>query len=223
MSTTTVTNTLPIGPSATPLTTAMGGAQALGQNAFLNLLTTQLKYQDPLKPMDNTQFVSQLAQFSQLEQLTSLNTTMTTMGSNFSTLNNNQVVNLIGKNVIAQGGTVSLNGGTAPSFYYHLNGNASAVTISVSDSTGNLIRTINMGSQASGNQTAIWDGLNDSGVAVPQGNYQYSVSAKDTTGNAVSSTTYTQGTVTGISYNNGAAYLIVNGSMTPASGLLQIN
>ncbi|MBI1822633.1 MAG: flagellar hook assembly protein FlgD [Nitrospirae bacterium] len=218
MSTVPVTATTP-----NPIGTPPVGINTLGQNAFLKLLTTQLRYQDPLKPMDNTQFVSQLSQFSQLEQLTNLNQTMTTMGSNFSTMNNNQVVNLLGKNVIAQGGTVSLNGGTAPSLFYTLNGNASAVTLSITDSTGNLVRTIDMGPQASGRQSASWDGLNNAGTALPQGDYQYSVSAKDTTGNAVSNTTYTQGLVSGITYNNGAAYLIVNGTMIPASGLLQIN
>ncbi len=222
MSTTSVTGTS-AGTSAAPFSAAAGGAQAMGQDAFLKLLTTQLKYQDPLKPMDNTQFVSQLAQFSQLEQLTNLNQTMTTMGSNFSTLNNNQVVNLIGKNVIAQGGTILLNGGSPPSLAYSLNGNVSTVTISITDAAGSLVRTIQMGPQSSGNQVAAWDGLNNTGTAVPQGSYSFSISAKDPTGAAVGSTTYTQGPVTGITYNNGIAYLVVNGTPVPASGLLQIN
>jgi flagellar basal-body rod modification protein FlgD len=222
MSTTSVTGTSS-GSSATPLSTAMGGAQAMGQDAFLKLLTTQLKYQDPLKPMDNTQFVSQLAQFSQLEQLTNLNQTMTTMGSNFSTLNNNQVTNMIGRNVIAQGGTIPLNGATPPPLAYSLNGNASKVTISITDAAGNLVRTIQAGAQSSGNQVVSWDGLNNAGMAVPQGNYSFTLSASDPTGAAVGSTTYTQGPVTGITYNNGTAYLVVNGTPVPATGLLQIN
>jgi flagellar basal-body rod modification protein FlgD len=211
------------GSNPSPADNTAVGIKALGQDAFLKLLTTQLRYQDPLKPMDNTQFVSQLSQFSQLEQLTNLNQTMTAMGSNFSTLNNNQVVNLIGKNVIAQGGTVALNGGISPTLVYSLNGDASAVTISITDSAGSLVRTIDMGPQASGRQSGSWDGLNSAGSALPQGDYYYSVSSKDKTGQPVSNTTYTQGAVTGISYNNGAPYLIVNGTMIPASGLLQIN
>jgi flagellar basal-body rod modification protein FlgD len=211
------------GTSANPLSTAVGGAQALGETAFLQLLTTQLKYQDPLQPMDNTAFVSQLAQFSQLEQLTNLNQTMTGMGTSFSTLNNNQVTNLIGRNVVAQGGTIPLNGGSPPSLAYSLNGNASKVTISITDSTGNLVRTMQMGPQSSGNQVATWDGNNSAGTAVPQGNYSYTVSATGQTGKAVAATTYTQGPVTGITYNNGTAYLVVNGTPVLASGLLQIN
>lgn len=222
MSTISVTGTS-TGTSAAPFSAAAGGAQAMGQDAFLKLLTTQLKYQDPLKPMDNTQFVSQLAQFSQLEQLTNLNQTMTTMGNNFSTLNNNQVTNLIGRNVIAQGGAIPLNGGSPPSLAYSLNRNASKVTISITDSTGNLVRTMQIGPQSSGNQVAAWDGNNNAGTAVPQGNYNYTVSATGQTGTAVAATTYTQGPVTGITYNNGTAYLIVNGSPVPATGLLQIN
>jgi len=199
------------------------GTQALGESNFLQLLTTQLQYQDPLQPMDDTAFVAELAQFSQLEQLTNLNQTMTGMGNDLSTLNKNQEANLIGQNVIAQGGTIPLTGSSAPSLNYSLSGNASSVTVSITDASGNLVRKLQMGPQISGNQVASWDGNNNSGAAMPPGNYNFTVSAKDQTGAAVGSTTYTQGTVSGISFNNGTPYLIVNGTTVPASGLMQIN
>ncbi len=75
----------------------MPSAGAL-QNQFLQLLTTQLQYQDPLQPMDGTQFTSQLAQFSQLEQLSNLNTSMGSLSSNV------MASNMIGKYVTTSGG-----------------------------------------------------------------------------------------------------------------------
>lgn len=61
----------------------------LGEEAFLNILMTQLKYQDPLDPMDNTEFISQLAEFNTLEQMQSMNTTLSSM----------QVFSMMGKTV----------------------------------------------------------------------------------------------------------------------------
>ncbi len=67
-------------------TTKNKNAQALGKDAFLNLLVTQLQHQDPTKPMDDTAFLAQLAQFSSLEQLQSMNTSLTTIANFYTAL-----------------------------------------------------------------------------------------------------------------------------------------
>ncbi|MBI1822296.1 MAG: flagellar hook assembly protein FlgD [Nitrospirae bacterium] len=198
------------------------GLNSLGSNAFLRLLTTQLKYQDPLKPMDNTQFVSQLAQFSQLEQLSSINKSVTSSSDAITSMNNKSLANLIGKNVLAEGGTVALANGNSSSMAYELKGDAAKVEINISDSAGKVVRTMQMGPQVAGIQTLSWDGLSDAGTSLPQGGYTYSVSAKNVQGLPVSATTYTQGQVNGVIYDQGSAYLIINGEKVPASGLLQI-
>lgn len=74
------------------------GTDALDKNAFLTLLTTQLKFQDPMNPTDNTEFIAQLAQFSSLEQMQQLNTLTTTLASNTW---NNMATSLLGHNVEA--------------------------------------------------------------------------------------------------------------------------
>ncbi|MGZ3497659.1 MAG: flagellar hook capping FlgD N-terminal domain-containing protein [Vulcanimicrobiaceae bacterium] len=78
-----------------PASTASTGTQ-LGENAFLQLLTTELANQDPLQPMDDTQSVTQLAQFSALQSQTNLANSFQTFQSNFGVL---QASSLIGKNV----------------------------------------------------------------------------------------------------------------------------
>ena len=73
-----------------------GSGQSLGQNQFLQLLMTQLQNQDPMSPMDNTQFIAQMAQFSSLEQMTNLVSATQAMNANNEVA---QSVSLIGHNV----------------------------------------------------------------------------------------------------------------------------
>lgn len=79
--------------------------QTMGKDAFLKLLTSQLKYQDPLNPTDSTQFTAQLAQFSSLEQLTNISDGITQLLAFQDSLNNGMVTGFIGKTVVTQDGT----------------------------------------------------------------------------------------------------------------------
>ena len=103
MSTVSTTGGLPIdqlvtkNQNAAPQASALGSQ--LGEDAFLKLLTTQLRNQDPLKPMDDTQSVAQLAQFSSLQAATELKTAFSAFESNFSVM---QSAGLLGKTVSAQ-------------------------------------------------------------------------------------------------------------------------
>jgi flagellar basal-body rod modification protein FlgD len=81
--------------------------QTLGKDEFLKLFTNQLRYQDPLKPMDSTEFTAQLAQFSSLEQLFNLNSGVEQLLSFQSSLNNGMVASFIGKSVTTQDGLTS--------------------------------------------------------------------------------------------------------------------
>jgi flagellar basal-body rod modification protein FlgD len=91
--------------SSTAGTTAQSSANALDKDAFLKLFTTQLKYQDPLNPMDSTAFLTQMAQFTSLEQLYNVNTNLTNLVSSQNTLLQSTSVNLIGKTVTLQDGS----------------------------------------------------------------------------------------------------------------------
>ena len=129
---------------ATANSTAAATTQATNKsisgdfNQFLTLLTTQLKYQDPLSPMDSTQFTAQLAQFATVEQTSNLNTSMNSLLSIEKANQTASAVNYLGKTVGISGGTGALTNGQAQ-FSYTLANPAAADTLTVKDAAGNVI------------------------------------------------------------------------------------
>ncbi|WDT75333.1 MAG: hypothetical protein MPW16_18955 [Candidatus Manganitrophus sp.] len=95
--------------------------------------------------------------------------------------------------------------------------------IQISDETGNVVRNIRAGVQPAGMRNVTWNGLDEHGNNLPEGTYTYDVSAVDVTGAPVRAQTYTQGRVTGVTFENSIAYLMVNGARVPASGVLRID
>jgi flagellar basal-body rod modification protein FlgD len=182
----------------------------LGKDDFLKLFTTQLRYQDPLNPMDSTEFTSQLAQFSSLEQLTNISEQMNNLVLFQNSLQNTLTTNLIGRKVKVDGADINLT--DQAEINYTLSGNASEVKISISDSSGKIVREVNLGTQTAGNQNYVWDGKDSNGVPLPEGNYTFEVDAYDDGGNPVEATTSIYGTVTGITFENNTTYLIIDGT-----------
>jgi flagellar basal-body rod modification protein FlgD len=138
----------------TSASSSTNATKTLGESDFLKLLTAQLQAQNPLNPMDSTNFTAQLAQFSSLEQLTSINAGLKNMLASQASLQNTMVTSLIGKTVRVTGNTVTLNG--QADMRYSLAGDASNVTISVYDANGALVRTTTQGAQSSGDNTFTW-------------------------------------------------------------------
>src|SRR5512143_1369392 len=91
--------------------TIAAASKAMGKDAFLKLLITQLQHQDPLNPADSTEFTSQLAQFSSLEQLSNVNDNLTTLKLYQASINNAQAVSFIGKDIVAKGKTLQVTSG----------------------------------------------------------------------------------------------------------------
>lgn len=165
------------------------------QNRFLKLLTTQLQNQDPLNPMDNAQVTSQLAQINTVQGITQLNDTLNTMMANSNANQAVQAAALVGKGVVIPGNSmnVSTDGGTAVAGY-ELSGAADVVTVNIKNANGTVVRTMNMGSKAAGEQTFSWDGKDDAGAAVAAGTYTFSVDAAQGV-NKVTATALQVGTV----------------------------
>ncbi len=146
------------------------------QNKFLTLLTTQLKNQDPLNPMDNAQMTSQLAQINTVQGITQLNSTLQTMLDNNYASQAVQAAALVGKGVVVPGSALALSSGQSLGGY-ELASAADSVSLAIKDSSGSVIRTINQGAKAAGLQTFSWDGTNDAGAQAADGSYSFSVTA----------------------------------------------
>lgn len=165
-------------------------------DSFLTLLTTQLENQDPLSPMDTTQFTEQLVQFSNVEQalLTNkkLDDLISLQGGNRLT----EAVGFIGQEVATDSASLVLQGGRA-TVDYDLEGSAAVVQVDIMDNAGELIRRLS-GPTDSGQNRLIWDGLDANGAQLPDGEYALQVTAADSDGNPVALKQGTSGIVTGV-------------------------
>jgi flagellar basal-body rod modification protein FlgD len=189
--------------------------QAMNQMDFLQMLTAQLKAQDPMNPLEGQEFASQLAQFSSLQQLTNMGQTMDqTLQANLllaQSFNNTMASSLIGKTVRADMDQLTLGASGGADLSYDLPKAATDITVDIKDADGTVVRSIHVNPQAAGEHSLTWDGLNSRGGRAPQGDYTYSVTAKDAEGNSVAATTYLEGRVTAVRYVDGNAVLTVDG------------
>jgi len=151
--------------------TANKSSNGMGQKDFLTLFTTQLKCQDPLDPVKNEAFVAQLAQFSQLEATTSMSETLKTFVDSMSGERMMSSTNMIGKTVAVPNAPVILSGGKPAQGVVNLPTGAEGVKFEVTNDKGQLVATQIMGAQKLGDMPWAWDGSNDTGDILPDGNY----------------------------------------------------
>ena len=186
-------------------------SNTMSQADFLKLMTAQLQAQDPTNPVDNSQFVSQMAQFSQLSATQQLDTDLQSLASSVgSAMQTSQVLsssNLVNRQVLVPSGTMSFDGSDSVKGAVNVTA-SSSVTVQVLDGSGNVVRTMALGAQNAGLSQFSWDGKDDSGNAVAAGNY----TLKATAGSS-SLDTYVAGTVTGVGYGGDSlgTYLQVAG------------
>jgi flagellar basal-body rod modification protein FlgD len=197
---------------------ALQASSTMGKDDFFKMMIAQLQNQDPLNPLDGTEFTAQLAQFSSLEQLTNMNDQLEILGLYQASLNNAQSISLIGKEITAIGNAVKVEGASAE-LAYNLSESAEQVTIKIYDEGGNLVDTLELGSQQDGENSVTWDC-----GSVEAGNYTFEVSAIDANGNAISAYTLITGEVTGISFQGGFyPYLSVNGQEILLGNVISVN
>lgn len=195
---------------------------SFGKDDFLNLLVTQLRYQDPLSPMESTQFTSQLAQFSSLEQLSNVNENLGILQLYQASINNSQAVGFIGKNVKSLGDSVYLAEDVPAEIHFELADEASEVVIHIYDSSGDFVQTIDCGSLNAGEQSIEWDGTDDEGNELPEGSYTFEVMATDADGEEIATTTYMVNKVTGVTFEEGITYLLAGDLKIPIGNVIEV-
>jgi flagellar basal-body rod modification protein FlgD len=187
------------------------GRARLAENfdTFLTLLTTQLKNQDPLSPMDSNDFTQQMVQMTGVEQQLLTNDLLNKLISNTSS-GISTAVSLIGKDVRAVSDEATLSGGKAK-WVYKLDNEAADVKLEVLDASGRIVKTL-AGDKTAGEHTLTWDGKDANGLKRGDGGaYTLRVKATDSSLATVPSTTFVQGLVTGVEQVDGAAYITLNG------------
>ena len=202
--------THPAGAGQQPVS---GAQNVLGKDDFLHLLTVQLRYQDPLNPMENTEFIAQMAQFSSLEQLQNMNQSLErNQGSEaelHTAFKNNLVTSLVGKSVEVPTQQVTYDGDSAE-VAYRLGDKAHSASLRILDARGQLVRELELDTtQAYG--TVEWDGKSATGDKVPKGAYLAVVAATGPGGSPVESDMLKRVKVDAVRYSGNEARIWADG------------
>jgi flagellar basal-body rod modification protein FlgD len=205
----------PVAVDASGAERKTGSQQTLGKDDFLQLLVTKLQYQDPLKPMEDENFIAQLAQFSTLEQMSNISDGIKTSNQwdfmQMQSLNNVMASGLIGREVKADFSGVYLDATNQPRISYTLDRDAAAIKYEVRDEQGNLVTTLDEENVEAGIGSITWDGKDNLGNRVAEGYYTIKATATDADGSTFTPTLEITGVVSTIKYRDGAAYVLING------------
>ncbi len=152
--------------------------QELGQDQFLTLLTTQLTHQDPTKPMENGDFLAQMAQFSTVEGIRGLQDSFTSFASSLTSNQSLQAASLVGSHVVYPSNQAVLDVEQGLSGSVHLNENSSEVRVNISRENGELLKTLTLDASETGLLEFHWDGVKEDGSIAEPGRYQISAEAE---------------------------------------------
>jgi flagellar basal-body rod modification protein FlgD len=192
-------------------------ANTLDITDFLRLMTTQLKNQDPLKPLDSTEFVAQLAQFGTVSGIQGMADTLGTLSAALRSSQALSGASLVGHQVLAQGTSATFSGAAAVEGQVEVPSGASLATVSITDSAGQVVRHISL-STAAGTQNFSWDGRADNGARLAPGRYSFEVIA-GVGGSNESLPLLLSGRVTSVSLSADGTSLTVN---TPELGAVAL-
>jgi flagellar basal-body rod modification protein FlgD len=200
--------------------------QTLGKDDFLQLLVTKLRYQDPLKPMDDENFISQLAQFSTLEQMNNISEGIEASNQwdflQMQSLNNVMASGLIGREVKAEFSGLYVDSDNQPAIAFTTNQYAKEIEFTIRDSDNTVVATLTADDVAAGTGSVVWDGRDSRGNRVAEGYYTVEVAAETANGATFTPRLSLVGLVSTVIYRDGAAYLRVNGTEVALGDVIAI-
>jgi flagellar basal-body rod modification protein FlgD len=211
--------------TATPTTQYIG---ALGQSqlnasydTFMKLLTAQIKNQDPLSPMDSTQFTQQLVQMTGVQQQLYSNDLLKQLVSNTGT-GMSDAVSVIGREVTAASDKAIVTNGEAK-WSYNLGKAAASVKIEVLDSNGKTVAVSSPTNVAAGDQTFTWNGTDLGGVQRPDGGeFRLRITPVDSGGATITSKVFQRGIVTAVEQVDGQPVLSLGSARVPWSTVTSV-
>jgi flagellar basal-body rod modification protein FlgD len=216
-----ITNEIDSSTSAAAMLTP-AQTSAMGKEDFLNLLIAQLQNQDPLNPTDSTEFTAQLAQFSSLEQLGNVNQNLMELKDFQASINNSQAVSLIGKAITANGNSIQLTDDGPVQCDFNLADDADLIVASIYDSTGEFVTEFESKNLSAGSHSLLWDGTDQNRARMASGNYTFEILAADANGQDIDTTTFINGTVDRVTFENNATYLIAGNQKFALNDVIEI-
>ncbi|MBP7146492.1 MAG: hypothetical protein KBD01_03030 [Acidobacteria bacterium] len=187
--------------------------QGLGRNEFIKLLVAQMENQNPLEPMQDHEFVAQLATFSSLEQLVDLNKRMDLLNSGQDQLVNSQALSLVGRNVLANtDGKFRLREDGAEAIAFELGEAPRAARVDIFDASGQFVTSVALDDVKAGRNEFRWDGIDaENGQQLEPGDYSFRVVTVDGEGREVNAQAYVELEIDGINFGGGTLTLVSGG------------
>ncbi len=205
---------------STGATSTTGGAAAssssassgvnLGGTDFLTLMLAQLQNQDPTSPVDSNTFLTQLAQLSEVQGITQLNTSFSSLSTSLASNQALQASSLLGHQALVNSTTAQLASGATVSGAVNVPQTTSSVVLSIANSAGTVVQTVNLGAQSSGLANFSWNGTQSNGSQAPAGTYTLSAAYAGATSSSAAATTLVNGTVESVSMGAGSTGLTLN-------------
>lgn len=210
--------------NVTQSSTSTKEGSSIDKEAFLKLLVAQLQHQDPLQPTEGTEFVAQLSQFAMVEQSIAQSAKLDSIATQMTGLSSNEAAALVGKNVTVRGTGIAFDGLTATSTSVSLASAATKTTVQIQDSSGQTVRTLELGAHGAGALPITWDGKDDHGNTVSKGTYTIKTTATTADGRAVDVSQNVSGTVNKVSFEKGYPEVTLDSGVTaPISDLVSVS
>ena len=188
---------------------AVDNSRELGQEDFLSLMIAQVRHQDPFEPIENGEFIGQMAQFATVDGINQMQTSLSDLSKSLSSSQVLEAADLVGRSVLSATDTVHLDdqGGVQTSIAQ--TPGAGLITLDIFDAIGTLVTRRAINPRAEGNTPYIWDGLNDAGQRVAAGDYKLSAHAL-VDGENVAIATRASQRIESVSFGSGPSSLSLN-------------
>lgn len=191
-------------------------------DTFLTLLTTQLQNQDPLEPTDSNEFTRQLVAFAGVEQQINANQQLENLATLTAFQQNSAAVGYLGRMATVQGNTNHFDGQTSVGFEYELPATSNSTSLEIRDADGDLILREN-GETTFGIHRVNWDGMDENGNPVPEGDYTLTVRALDQDGKQLDVATFIRADVTEVETSGLMPLLTVGGKPYSLDQILAVS
>jgi len=193
----------------------------LGEDEFLKLMLTQLQHQDPFQPMENGEFIAQMAQFSSVQGINTMADSMQQLTESFSANQALQAASLVGHDVLVGNNFAGLKNGDSIEGSFELFASTGAATINIYDTSGNLVHQDYLGQKAAGQHSFSWDGALSDGSQAPEGTYEIRVDYSTGDGTAAADV-FIQSTIQSVNFAANGSQVILNTDDGQSLGILDI-